>query len=126
MIITAEDEQPLPIIHPPVKKSLNSTNEALKLLCHMDIDTEQLLHLSISPQEETGLFRSYTLHDDAEKTCLHQSASYLATDEDERRCDDLPVFDKCVFHLVGERSAEEKKVSEREQGRGRESQRGKV
>lgn len=35
--------------------------------------------------------------------------SYLATGEDERRCDDQPVFDKCVFHLVGEWSAEGKK-----------------
>ena len=43
---------------------------------------------------------------------MHQSASYLATDEDERRCDDLPVFDKCVFHLVGERSTEEKSQRE--------------
>lgn len=39
----------------------------------------------------------------------HKSASYLATDEDARRCDDPPVFDKCVFHLVGERSAEGEK-----------------
>lgn len=34
---------------------------------------------------------------------MHQSASYLATDEEERPCDDLPVFDKSAFHLVGER-----------------------
>lgn len=47
---------------------------------------------------------------------------YLATDEDERRWDDPPVFNKCVFHLVGEESAEEK-VSQREQGRGRETPR---
>lgn len=40
------------------------------------------------------------------RTCLDQSASYLATGEDERRCDELPVFDKCVFQLIGERSAE--------------------
>lgn len=40
--------------------------------------------------------------------CLHQSASYLATDEDARRCDHLPVSGKCVFHLVGEKSGEEK------------------
>lgn len=37
---------------------------------------------------------------------MDQSASYLATGEDERRCDELPVFDKCVFQLIGERSAE--------------------
>lgn len=35
-------------------------------------------------------------------------ASYLATGEDERRGDDLRVFDKCVFHLVGERRAAER------------------
>ena len=40
------------------------------------------------------------------KTCVDQSTSYLATGEDETRCDELPVFDKCVFQLIGERSAE--------------------
>jgi len=47
---------------------------------------------------------------------LHQSTSYLATEEDERRCDDLPVFDKCVFHLVGEKSTEEKKSARGKRG----------
>lgn len=78
----------------------------------MDIDAEQLLHSP--PQKETGPFRSYTVK--KKKTCLHQSSSYLATDEDERRCDDLPVFDKCVFHLVGERSAEGKKSARGSRG----------
>lgn len=52
----------------------------------------------------------------AEKTCLDQSTSYLATDEDERRRDELPVFDKCVFQLIGERSAEEKKSARGSRG----------
>lgn len=43
---------------------------------------------------------------------------YLATGEDERRCDDLPVFDKCVFHLVGERSTDEKKKKSARGSRG--------
>lgn len=98
-----------------MKKGLNRSNKAPQLLCHMDIDTEQLLH---SPsQKEIGPFRSYTaLHDDAGKTCSHQSTLYLATGEDERRCDDLPVFDKCVFHLVGERSTEGKKSARGSRG----------
>lgn len=45
--------------------------------------------------------------------CLHRSALYLATDEDARQCDDLPIFGKCVFHLVGEKSTEEKSQRER-------------
>lgn len=53
---------------------------------------------------------------DAENTRLHQSGSYLATDEDERPCDDRPVFDKCVFHLVGERSTEGKKSARGNRG----------
>lgn len=44
---------------------------------------------------------------------MDQSTSYLATDEDERRCDELPVFDKSVFQLIGEQSAEGKKKSAR-------------
>lgn len=62
---------------------------------------------------ERKLDRYIEVHGSTEKTCLHQSPTYLATEEDERRCDDLPVFDKCVFHLVGERSTEKK--SEREE-----------
>lgn len=81
----------------------------------MDIDTEQLLHLP--SQKETGPSRSYTApHDDAETLVCIKAPSYLATDEDERRCDDLPVFDKCVFHLVGERSAGGKKSARGSRG----------
>lgn len=80
---------------------------ASKHLCCFILDTKQLL-LS-PPCLRKKLRRSeaaWKLHDDNRRqTCLHQSASFLATDEDEQRCDDLPVFDKCVFHLIGEKSA---------------------
>lgn len=50
---------------------------------------------------------------------MDQSTSYLATDEDERRCDELPVFDKSVFQLIGERSAEGKKSQREGAGEGK-------
>lgn len=44
---------------------------------------------------------------------------YLATDEDERWCDELSVFDKCVFQLIGERSAEGEKSQPEGSGEGK-------
>lgn len=102
---------------PFCEKGLNSANEAPKLCCHMDIDAEQLLHLPSclrKKPDRSGAIQHYTRR--CWKTCLHQSTSYLATDEDERLCDDLSVFDKCVFHLVGERSTEGKKSTRGNRG----------
>jgi len=78
------------------------------------MDTEQLLHLPSFLRDKPGAIQRR--RDDAENTRLHQSGSYLATDEDERPCDDRPVFDKCVFHLVGERSTEGKKSARGNRG----------
>lgn len=56
---------------------------------------------------------------DAGKSCLRPRASYLATGEDERRCDDLRLFDKSVFHLVGERRKGGRRRGSRGGGEGR-------
>lgn len=85
-------------------------------LCHMEA-AEQLLLLRLWPHCLSGSVRPL---DDAEQLCFfHPSISILATVEDESRRDDLPVFDKCVFHLIGERSTEGKKVRGERAGEGR-------
>lgn len=63
LIINVEDEEPFPVIHPSLKKVWT----APKLLCHMDTDTEQLLHLLSCLRKKPQHRRFIVLNNDAEK-----------------------------------------------------------